>query len=1229
MWQERDAKNHHRPLHKYDNRTGDDDYVDIGNDNDNDNDDGYETDSFTGTGWSSSLSFQSPTSTLSVQSSSSEVELAQPGGTRRQGQGITTTSNTSSTTTATTTTTVAVEISVGGMTCSMCSDAVKKALMAIPGIIDVSVSLATNIAHIEYDTVSSSSSSSSSPLSSSSTIVTPQSIADEIEAIGYDVTDIVVVRPHSSSSSSTGASTASFVNTLPLLRTVELAVGGMTCSMCSSAVHKALVGIKGVQCVTVSLSTNIARIDYFEDSDQSNPQAFRGIVEDIGYDVNDLIVIVGGNNKASKMSVTTNTPLGRKIVELSVGGMTCTMCSSAVHKALIGMPGVISVDVSLSTNMVRIAYEENDEYNPESFREMVEDIGYDVNEMVVVSVVESPSLFSSNTTIQMEEEDDEPDDRLGRILRQQDGQLRERRTDFLWSLAGVLPIMTITMIIPNFVSDTHCIRQFLQTNIIFMGHTLIVQAVIVWLLATPVQFVCGYSFYKTSYHGIRRGVLGMDVLVALGTTASYLYAFTAMLGGDEGYRFFETSAVLICFVLLGKWMNASAVRRTSEALTQLMKLQARTAIKVSSDDPKHGCMETWNPLQDSYSEEVVSIQNIHPGDVVKILKGASIPADGVVLHGELTVDQSMITGESIPVLKVPGDEVLGGTICSETGTTTTKKTNNKKGSSDALTAAAFVRVTGVGADSALSRIVQLVQEAQSRQVPIQNLADSIASIFVPVVVCLALLTFLFWYSCCAIGIVPVAWHKGESPATFSLLFGIACLVISCPCALGLATPTAVMVGTGVGASHGILMKGGETLEVASKVNVVVFDKTGTLTKGKPAVTDFIRVLSDEVIEQFMDPLDSKLTVEDYLVWCLGSLERNSEHVLASAIVKYAEQKIEHLLETKAFSQPSNFVALTGRGASGTIDGTVTIAIGNRSFAERECIEISADVEVYMQELEKEGKTAVVAGINGTVCAVLGIADELKDEAVDSVRYLQTMGMDVWMVTGDSTRTAAAIARQLDLPGNRVIAEALPNSKVEQVRTLQSEGYIVAMVGDGVNDSPALAEADVGISMGTGAEIATEASDMVLVSGRIGDTCTALHLSRVIFRRIQWNLLFSMVYNVLSIPIAAGVFFPIFHTRLPPTVAALAMALSSVSVVGSSLALRLYKPPNVSSTQSRTSTQHVRSLTRPGRDRPLPEIILRLGRGLVGAPHSQQTYRAVSNYEQEQFDEETEFQDEIV
>ena len=677
----------------------------------------------------------------------------------------------------------------------------------------------------------------------------------------------------------------------------------------------------------------------------------------------------------------------------------------------------------------------------------------------------------------------------------------------------------------------------------------------------------------------------MDVLVAIGTTASYLYAVMSTWYGTDGYRFFETSAILICFVLLGKWMNAMAVCRTSEALTNLMSLQAKTAVRVTPggrwrEDPKN-----WDPVLDGYKEEVVPIQAVISGDIVKILKGASIPADGIVLRGELCVDESMITGESVPVLREPGSAVLGGTICSETGT-------GSFDGKEATTAAAFVRVTGVGSETALSQIVQLVQDAQSRQVPIQNLADAIAGVFVPVVVGLSFLTFVLWFVCCKTGIVPLSWYHGESPATFSLLFGIACLLISCPCALGLATPTAVMVGTGVGARHGILMKGGEILETGSRVDCVIFDKTGTLTEGKPTVTDFRRIAPDDEILRIRDAVGRDMPLDGFLLWLLGSLERNSEHPLAASIVAYAEDFLGKLLQDTGFAQPSEFVALTGRGASGVIGGEVKVSAGNRAFAARENMLVSEHVERMLQEFEAQGKTAILVGLNGNVCAVLALADQVKAGAVESIRHLERKGIDVWMVTGDSERTANAIAGHLNMPMDRVIAGALPSSKVDQVRLLQSQGRRVAMIGDGINDSPALVEADVGMSMGTGAEIAAEASDIVLVSGKVTDACTALDLSRVIFRRIQvrtatcgsclfpltfpaseashgfslvvlqWNLLFSLIYNLLAIPLAAGVFFPMFQTRLPPTVAALAMALSSVSVVFSSLALRLYRPPDV-------------------------------------------------------------------
>jgi Cu+-exporting ATPase len=628
----------------------------------------------------------------------------------------------------------------------------------------------------------------------------------------------------------------------------------------------------------------------------------------------------------------------------------------------------------------------------------------------------------------------------------------------------------------------------------------------------------------------------MDVLVSLGTTASYGYACWGLWKGDtENTHFFETSATLICFVLAGKWMQALAVRRTSKALSELMKLQSSTAIRISPTSSS-AQSDGFNPLHDSYQEETVPICNVQKGDLVKVIRGSSLPADGRIKFGEMSVDESMVTGESMPVLKTPGSDVLGGTICVETGS---------EGSG-----AVFVEVTGVGSDTALAQIIQLVQDAQTRAVPIQSFADSVSAVFVPSVCIVSLLTYMTWYALCESQVIPPEWYENlqESPTTFSLTFAIACLVISCPCALGLATPTAVIVGSGKGAQLGVLMKGGEALEVASKVTSVIFDKTGTLTKGQPVIVD---------CQQIDKSVDSK-----DLLWMLGSLEKNSEHPLARAVVTYAEEKLGDYLEQKPFAQPKAFQALTGRGAEGVLNDSV-IAVGSRLFTTEAGIHIPIDVENYMQLLEREGKTAVLVTVDGNVCLVMGIADRLKSDAIASVSFLRDiMKLDVWMVTGDTRATANAIGRQLGLPEHRIISEALPAAKVQQVRKLQGEDHIVAMVGDGINDSPALAQADVGISLGSGAKIATEASDMVLVRGNVTEVCTALHLSRRIFQRIQLNLLFSLVYNCLGIPIASGVFYPFYQQRLPPTIAGAAMALSSVSVVLSSLSLRLYRSPSV-------------------------------------------------------------------
>lgn len=911
-------------------------------------------------------------------------------------------------------------------------------------------------------------------------------------------------------------------------KTADLNIDGMTCNGCTSTIETALQNLEGIREVRISLEDQSAVVEWEEPP--VNLTEIADTIESAGYHVRTMRERVQKEVPDDEEAHAQRGPSGDDDVQkatLAISGMTCSMCSQAVSRAVEGLNGVDSIMVALSTDSAVINYH-TEQVTIDAIREAIGDIGYEVENVEMDNPREGQESSGDHGTPSAET----VEERWQRLAKRQKRKVEERRRAFFWSFAGAFPILLFSMILPHFVS-----WGFSGKEVTVAGRTFVLEGLLFWLLATPVQFLSGWDFYRMTFYNLRIGTAGMDVLVALGTTASYGYACWGLWKNDlESTHFFETSATLICFILAGKWMQASAVRRTSKALTELMKLQSPTAVKVTpGSQVEHP--EMFNPLEDHYREETVPINQVHEGDLVKIIRGSSIPADGRIAFGEMSVDESMVTGESMPVVKTPGSDVLGGTVCVET---------SHEGSG-----AVFMEVTGVGADTALSQIIELVQDAQTRSVPIQSFADSVSAVFVPTVCCFSLLTYMIWYALCMSGVVPASWYEDldEGPVTFSLTFGIACLVISCPCALGLATPTAVMVGSGTGARLGVLMKGGEALEVASKVDSVVLDKTGTLTKGQPVIVD---------CRQFDKIVDNKS-----LLWMLGSLEKNSEHPLAQAVVSYAEEMLgTDYLEEKPFAQPKSFKALTGRGALGVLNG-YSVAVGNRPFASESGIGIPDDAENYMEILEREGKTAVLVAVDGTVCMVMGIADRLKSDATASVAFLRDkMKMDVWMVTGDNRNTARAIARQLGLPEDRVISEALPAAKVQQVRRLQAQDRIVAMVGDGINDSPALAQSDVGISLGSGAKIATEASDMVLVRGNVSDVCTALHLSRSIFRRIQLNLLFSLLYNILGIPIAAGIFYPLVQSRLPPTLAGLAMALSSVSVVLSSLTLRFYRPPSV-------------------------------------------------------------------
>ncbi|XLT90549.1 hypothetical protein HN873_012224 [Arachis hypogaea] len=624
----------------------------------------------------------------------------------------------------------------------------------------------------------------------------------------------------------------------------------------------------------------------------------------------------------------------------------------------------------------------------------------------------------------------------------------------------------------------------------------------------------------------------MDVLVAVGTTASYTYSVCALLyGALTGFRapvYFETSAMLITFVLLGKYLECLAKGKTSDAIKKLVELAPATALLIIKD--KGGR---------SIEEKEIDSLLVQPGDMLKVVPGTKIPADGIVTWGSSYVNESMVTGEAVPVQKEVNASVIGGTIN--------------------LHGVLHIQATKVGSDTVLSQIISLVETAQMSKAPIQKFADYVASIFVPTVVSLALLTFFSWYGAGSIGAYPEEWlPENGNHFVFALMFSIAVVVIACPCALGLATPTAVMVATGVGANNGVLIKGGDALERAQMVKYVIFDKTGTLTQGKASVTT-AKTFTGMQRGEFLR--------------LVASAEASSEHPLAQAIVEYARhfhffddssasdgtQNGAKELKSGWLFDVSDFIALPGRGVQCLIDGK-PILVGNRKLMAESGIDISDEVENFVVELEESARTGVLVAYDDIIIGVLGISDPLKREASVVIEGLQKMGVRPVMVTGDNRRTARAVAKEVGIQDVR--AEVMPAGKADVVQSFQKDGSIVAMVGDGINDSPALAAADVGMAIGAGTDIAIEAADYVLMRNNLEDVITAIDLSRKTFSRIRLNYVFAIVYNVVAIPVAAGALYPSLRIKLPPWVAGACMALSSVSVVCSSLLLRRYRRPRL-------------------------------------------------------------------
>jgi Cu+-exporting ATPase len=631
---------------------------------------------------------------------------------------------------------------------------------------------------------------------------------------------------------------------------------------------------------------------------------------------------------------------------------------------------------------------------------------------------------------------------------------------------------------------------------------------LLWALATPVQFWAGWQFYKGFWAALKHKRANMNTLIAVGTSAAYFYSVTAILfpsffaaGGREASVYFDTAAIIIALIMLGRFLEARAKGRTSEAIKKLIGMQAKTARVVRQGE-----------------ERDIPVEEVMVGDIVIVRPGEKIPVDGIVKEGYSSIDESMVTGESMPVEKRVGDEVIGATI-------------NKTGSFR-------FEATKVGKDTALAQIIKLVEEAQGSKAPIQRLADVISSYFVPIVIGIAAATFIIWYSI------------GPAPAlTFALLNFVAVLIIACPCALGLATPTAIMVGTGKGAENGVLIRSGEALETAHKIKAIILDKTGTLTQGQPVVTDVVTTPDFR---------------EEELLMMAASAERGSEHPLGESIVNAAKEKNLSLVDATEFN------AIAGHGIEAKVNGQ-RVLLGNLKLMQEWKVPMEGLEEKAIQ-FSHEGKTPMFLGIEGRAAGIIAVADTLKPNSKEAVRELHRLGLEVVMLTGDNQRTADAIAQEVGI--DRALAEVLPEHKAQEVKKLQAEGKIVAMVGDGINDAPALAQADVGIAIGTGTDVAMEAANITLISGDLRGVVTAITLSKRTLRIIKQNLFWAFAYNSALIPVAAGALFFVFgQTGVPsglrfilgeygflnPMLAAGAMAASSITVVTNSLRLKKFKP----------------------------------------------------------------------